>query len=251
MEDGRRFIMMGSITSANLMCGMTGYNGLNYGGFYGGYGYGYGMCGGDVSIYQNNLNNNYDMWQTQNGYSNKPGVETMTINNQCQDIGVLLAQGRTDDASKEIEKMVSDLKEYAQYANYSDKEIRSVVRSLYQSATGSDLLADIDTYASGSFAQGIKEGCIFGGIAANKTTKADLIEQVTGVKKAKGDTTGEITGSVLSGAATYGAIGAGVGVALSFTSFGLSIPVCAAIGAGVGAVVGLVKAIIPSTHKVK
>lgn len=241
---GRMFTMtLGSVTSANLMYGMTGYNGLGFmGGTYGGYGIygGYGMNDGSVSLYQNNVQNGYDIWQTQNGYQNKPGVETMTINNQCQDIGMLITAGRTDDASKEIEKLVDELKQYPQYANYSDKEIRSVVRNTYQNATGSDIINDIEVSTSNNFVQGIKQGLPLGGLCANKTTRADLVEQVTGVPKSKGEKAAERIGAMTASAATYGAIG--------FTVSGFN-PLGAAVGAAIGAGIGFIKAIIPSSKK--
>ena len=199
-----------SVTSANLMCGMTGYNGLGFtGGIYGG---GYGMYGGygingDISIYENNLKNQYDVWQTQNGYANKPAVETQTIDNRCQDIGDLIVQGRTDDASEEIDKLIEELKQYPQYKNYNDKEIRAVLRNAYQNATGSDIVKDIEENTSSNFFQGVKQGLPFGGLAANKTTRAELIEKVTDVPQSKGSKTAEVAGAMIAGTLTYGPIG--------------------------------------------
>ena len=224
---------IGSLTSLNLKYGMGGS------GLFGGYGMygGYGLNSGYAAMDKNYMENTYDVWQSRIGYSNKPGVETMTVNEQCQNIGTLLYKGRTDEASKQMEKLVKTLKSYPQYSSYNTKELRTVIRSVYQNATGSDLINDIDVNATGSFAQGLKEGCILGGIFANKATKADLEEQVTGIKKGKGETIGEIAGAMASGAATYGAAGGVFGHA--------------GVGAIIGAAVGLVKAIIPSAIKVQ
>lgn len=229
---------IGSLTSMNLRYGMGGLGTLGLGA-YGAYG-GYGANGGYAAMNKSYMENNYDVWQSRVGYSNKPGVETMTINDQCQNIGTLLSKGRTDDASKQIEKLVKTLKSYPQYETYNTREIRSVIRSLYQNATGSDLLNDIEMNASGSVTQGLKEGLVLGGIFANKATKADLEEQVTGMNKGKGETFGEIAGAMISGAASYG------GIATISKN-----PVVIAIGAAIGAGVGLIKAIMPSTIKVK
>lgn len=227
---------LGSVTSTNLRNSLTGYGGMMYDypefGFYG---------PGCMSPKKSKkiISNNYDMWQYQNGFNNKPAAEVMSINNQCQDIGSLLAKRHTDEASKEIEKLVKNLKKYPQYSAYSDKEVRAVMRTFYQKATGSDLITDINENASGSFVQGLKEGCILGGIFANRTTKADLESQVKGMKKDRNDKWAEISGSVLSGAATYGLIGL------------LGGPEVAAVTAIAGGVIGLVKAIVPSTIKSK
>ncbi len=180
--------------------GCTNYG--NYGsyGYYGGYGY--GMDAEDVEQYKENIANNYEVQVFSQSYADKQGIETMTLNDQCESIQMLMSSGRIDDASEEFENLVAQIKALPQYESYTDQEIRTIARSQYQTATGVDILTDIDNNASGSFWQGIKEGIpIFGTIFAENTTKEDFQAQVTGIEKSEESSIAETIGAALTGGA--------------------------------------------------
>jgi len=213
----------GLTTNSNLaVAGFNGLNGLttgnystygNYGnyGSYGGSFYGYGGATlQDAESAKNSMQNSYSIYATQQGLNNKQQAEIMSYSQQSQNIATLIRGNRNDDAMKEYEKMVQNIKATPQYSTYSDAEIRAIAQAQYQNSTGTNLVNDITQNSSSSFTQGLKMGVpILGWFFESSNSKDDLVSQVTGTPKAASADASKVFGSCLSSAAV-GAGGYGI-----------------------------------------
>ncbi len=213
-------------SALNGISGTYGGLGTNYSPLFntysGLYGYYYGM---DVDDAKENLQNNYDLSTLQQSYNNKQSVQTLDWSQLCANISTLLQQGRTDDAIVEYNKLTKSMSEASQYEGYSESQIKALAQKMYAQTIGSSLLDDIDTYASGSFFQGLKAGIpIIGTFFAQGNSKEDMISEVTGVQQSQGSAFAKGLGTLAAGIGTGAAAGAAIG----------------AIGGPIGAVGGAV-----------
>ncbi len=194
---------------------LNGVEGAYYGLYDGGY-FGYGLGGvystANAEQAKERIANNYDVFATHQGLRSKQGVESINYNEQCLLIADSLKKGETDQVANDFEDIVKDMKNSPQYANYSYTEICSLIRKQYNTATGTDLVSDINKYASSSWLQGIKRSIPIFGVTANKNSKADLIALVTNNDKPRSEKTAKTLG-YMTGAAVGGSAIAGLGYA--------------------------------------
>jgi hypothetical protein len=143
---------------------------------------------------------------------------------QCQNIAVLMREGRNDDAMEQFEHLVSNMQASGQYSTYSDNEVRALAQSQYQSAIGTALVDDINNYASSSLGQGVKEALPITGLFESHKSKQDMTAQVTGTPKALRDDVAKVAGATISVA--------GTALAAKYGSKGLDALVTAATSSG-------------------
>ncbi len=209
-----------SLFNTNSYMGYSGYSVP----FMGTYGYNQ-----DPTAVEGQLEDNYSIYTTQQGYQNQQNVEQLDWAQLSANITTLLSQGRTDDAMTEYKKLEASLAAAPQYANYNESQIKAIAQQVYAQSTGITLTDAIDSSCSDSFVQGLKQGIpIFGQLFAQGNSKEDALSEVTGVEKSAGAAFAEGAGATLSSAAA----GAGIGVCFGG-------PVGAAIGGVIGGVVGL------------
>ena len=215
------------MTVSSLATITSSYNHLNgidammydgYGGYgmgFGGYGMGFGGVWGKANAEhaKQRVADNYEVNATWQGYRSKQGVESANYTQQCLLIAEDLKKGETDQVAERFEDMVNAMKRSPQYANYSDSEICSLIRSQYATATGSDLVIDINKNASGAFIQGVKRSIPIFGLMVNKYSKADLVSLVTENSMSKSEKASKTLGYVTGAAAGTSAIAAVVGLA--------------------------------------
>jgi hypothetical protein len=236
---------------------ITGYNSLNglynpYGmGCFGYSGYGmYGMFNGaNKERAKTNIANGYDVFATRRSYMSKPNVEDLANKQQCANVSSFLRARRPDDAAAQFESIVREMKSSPNYANYSDIQIRNLVRNQYSTVLGTDVVTDIQETTPGPFFQGVKQGVpVLGTFFAHQDSSEDLIAQTTGTRRERTSLVRKSLGAVASGAVFGAAAGAAVKALgkCKYKSWKYVMLAGAAISAGVG----LVKSLFPS-HKGK
>ncbi len=236
---------------------ITGYNSLN--GLYNPYGMGYLGYGGMYGMYgfynnankeyaKTNIANGYDVFATRRSYMSKPNVEDLANKQQCANVSSFLRARRPDDAAAQFESIVREMKASPNFANYSDTQIRNLVRNQYATVLGTDVVSDIQETTSPPLLQGLKQGVpLFGTFFAHQDSSEDLIAQTTGTKRERTSILRKALGAVSSGAVFGAAVGAAVKAAgqFKYKSWRYVMFVGAAISAGVG----LIKSLIPSYKK--
>lgn len=206
------------------------YNGLN--GLATGFGGSYGF---NADAAKENIINFYDVNATRNAYGNKHTVELKNYTQQCQTIHYLVQSGRIDDATAQYKALLNEMKESANYEGYSENEVKTILQEQYANATGTSLVADIEqSSAPSGFGSGFLKSIPIIGSLCETTSKEDLISEVTGVEKSKGDKVAEVAGKV-TGVAAGAGIGAGIGTIIA-----------PGIGSVVGGVIGGAVSLISS-----
>ncbi len=235
---------------------ITGYNSLN--GLYNPYGmgcfgyggmYGYGMYGmfnnANKEYAKTNIANGYDVFATRRSYMSKPNVEDLANKQQCANVSSFLRARRPDDAAAQFETVVREMKSSPNFANYSDTQIRNLVRNQYATVLGTDVVTDIQETTPGPFFQGLKQGVpVLGTFFAHQDSSEDLIAQTTGTKRERTSILRKSLGAITSGALFGAAAGAGLKAVGQFKYKSWKYVMLA--GAAISAGVGLIKSLFPS-----
>lgn len=245
----------GNDSSMALLGGdLNGLVGSNYNGFNAGF-TGYGMYGGSVVDTENaktNIKNQYDIYSTQQSYGNRQGIENMSYAQRANTIAELLRSGRGTDAGKQLDVLIAELKSSPQYSEYSEAQLKSIACSVYQRATGENLVEAVKNNTAGSFTKGLMEGVpIIGTFFTDGTSKEDLLAKITDMPERGQDQFAKSAGATISGAATGAAVGIGISLltgvkigALFGSGAGpLGIAAGVLVGAIAGGVVGIVKSL--------
>ncbi len=203
------------------------YNGLNgmnagLGGYMGGFGAGTGSLytGAYVDNVKNNIANGYEISATSNSYANKASVSSSSFNQQCQSIGYLLQQGRSDAAMKKYHSLYDDMASNSYYQGYNENEIKTLIQEQYLNATGSTIVNDAVDNGKSSFVAGLDNTIPVFGLLNSSHSKEEFVAEVTGTSVSKKDKVRKAAG-VATGVALSGALGAAaVAAKQAFTTGG-------------------------------
>lgn len=206
------------------------------------------MTPGMYSIPQNLWNDpkgqmqyQYDMNNTANGYGIKSGAQQVSLTDQCSALAQVIGSGQEDEILKEFNELSATLKSQPQYAQCSEQEIKGLAKQYFQAVTGVSLNEAIENNASGDFETGFKKS--FSLFGDDNESKEDLLAEVNGTKLKRGAEATKTVGEVAGVAAIAGA-GAGIGAAVGTFVFPvIGTGVGAAIGGIVGGAVGILKSI--------
>lgn len=200
--------------------------------------------------YKDRLVYDYDYNQTARQYNHLEGRnakqyaaladgETGSISYTCRSLQNALAQGDTDQVSREFERIVAALKgspiydklraDGAHTEEQIDLCLRNAAFEQYMAATGRDLAADVSQNCDGAIANGFFNTLTFG--HGQKYSKEEMMSNLYG-KKPPHSTEMKKAFGKLGGVTTFAAAGA---------LAGLAIPVVGPlVGGAIGAVVGTV-----------
>ena len=188
------------------------YSGLNGLAGYGTYGASGLYNGANKEVIKDNIADSYDLGATSTSYANKSAASSSSFTQQCQTIDYLLKEGRTDDAMAKYNELYNDMQSNPYYQNYTENEIKTLLQEKYISATGSSLVNDASQKGVSSFEAGFTSSLPGFGLICNRSSKDELIAEVTGTdisKGAKVATGVGITAGITTGAAAAGALTVG------------------------------------------
>lgn len=183
----------------------------------------------------------YDMSNTANGYGIKNNAQQISLTDQCTALAQVIGSGQEDEILKEFNELSATLKSQPQYAQCSEQEIKGLAKQYFQAVTGLSLNDAIENNASGDFETGFKKS--FSLFGDDNESKEDLLAEVNGTKLKRGAEATKVVGEV-AGVASYAAIGAGIGASLGLVgSAGVLSAPLAVVGGVIGGAVGILKSI--------
>ena len=144
-----------------------------------------------------------------------------------------MKNGQVDKAMKLYQSLFDDIQQSTSGYGYTmnDSEVQSVLKSAYESATGTSMISSIEKNTDGAFVSGLFQGLPIVGLFACDTTEQEALATYANDKVSFKDKLKEYGGALLSGLGTGAAAGAAIG------AFGG--PIGAVGGAAIGAVIGI------------
>lgn len=163
--------------------GLNGLAGYGTNAFMGAYGTTGLYSDAYVENAKTSIQNGYEVNAMSNSYSNKASVSSSSFAQQCQTIGYLLQNGRTDDAMKQYNALYEDMAANPYYQGYTENEIKTLLQDKYMEATGTTIVNDISTKSTSAFNAGALSSVPIVGFLLNTNSKDDFIAQATGTEK--------------------------------------------------------------------
>ncbi len=141
--------------------------------------------------YQYNMNNQYQ------SYNNKANAGQLAVTDQCKVIAELISEGKENEIMENFVELQETLKSMPQYAQLSDKEIKSYAQNIFAQTTGVSLTEAIKQNCKSNFSTGFTSGFHLGN--ADNISKEELLAEINGTKPPTGaaKTFGKILGGIL------------------------------------------------------